>query len=208
MISRFSVLLLFVPALGMLSLCVTEAQAEQSALRAGAAIIDITPEPGVSLDGARIELDRRAHAAYYRHMPNETSAPAEAITLINRLNQYSVVGRQGAPNLRQPAQPRAAATVAAELSVAHRSLQTLLDERWRQFLALPGTGQQGQVRVTLEQWQTALDRFNEVARNPSFINLNQRQEFLSTHKLLQEYVEGMRPKTGRVSLPPPPNLTR
>lgn len=51
MISRFSVLLLFVPALGMLSLSVTEVQAEQAALRAGAAMIDITPEPGVSLDG-------------------------------------------------------------------------------------------------------------------------------------------------------------
>ncbi|MEQ9070572.1 MAG: hypothetical protein RLO18_27805, partial [Gimesia chilikensis] len=51
MISRFSALLLFVPALGMLSLSVTEVQAEQAALRAGAAMIDITPEPGVSLDG-------------------------------------------------------------------------------------------------------------------------------------------------------------
>ncbi|QDV15534.1 Neutral/alkaline non-lysosomal ceramidase [Gimesia panareensis] len=51
MVSRFCALLLFIPATLVLCLSVTEVQAAETGLRAGAAQVDITPPTGVSLDG-------------------------------------------------------------------------------------------------------------------------------------------------------------
>lgn len=95
--------------------------------------------------------------------------------------------------------------VRAPLVRAATELSPLLDESWREFLALPADVFKPGVRPSTAAVEAALGRFNEVARNRKFAALTDRPQFHETHRLLQALAEDLRASGGPVTgLPRPP----
>ncbi|MCA9173555.1 MAG: lipid-binding SYLF domain-containing protein [Planctomycetales bacterium] len=165
---------------------------------------------GVSVDGAKLQLDYRAQEAYYRASSAQNTLPVAVTQLIQRLNAYS---NQQAPAPGPAAPPRGPAEILNELTIAHGQLQPLLNDSWRAYLSLPIPGgmainapQPAAPGAAFTQLQTALQRFDQVARDARYSGLNQRREFIATHALLREYVNSITPRTSQLQLPAPPMI--
>jgi lipid-binding SYLF domain-containing protein len=188
---------------------------------------------GVSLDGSSLQIDQAANAAFYYpagynpYAPPEAQGavvPQSAIDLVATVSQLSMPGG-GAVAVAQPApQPAVnAAPPALALpaqagypgtSTAHLQqqladsalrLNTLLDENWRQFLALPAEIFTGTTAPSAQSIEAAMIKYDQVASSPQFRTLAMRHEFQATHDLLQKYAASQAQYTpGSLMLPPPP----
>ena len=173
---------------------------------------------GVSLEGSALQVDDLANAAYYGAAMPGGAAPAvpqSAIKLVEIIAGLST-GNRGpalaAPN--PPTVPAATASdmrpeahldaVQAELAKAATSLNPLLDDAWRRYLALPAEVYQPGRRPPAEALNATLQRFNAVARNRQYQPLSNRPEFHTTHHLLQALYEDVTAAGHPLSLPPPP----
>jgi lipid-binding SYLF domain-containing protein len=97
----------------------------------------------------------------------------------------------------------AEAVLRRELATTLQQLQPLLDENWRRYLAVPAEVFAGNNPPTPESLNSALARFDVVARDPRYIALSQRPEFQAAHTLLKKYASS-RAAMPPPSLPPPP----
>jgi lipid-binding SYLF domain-containing protein len=162
---------------------------------------------GLSLDGSAIEIDSEAQIAYYGAPPMQPPmrVPASAVNLRQDLVGLTPPGLGSI----ETATPHVAATKLPTLrQVLARNatqLNSIVDESWRKYLALPKDVFEENQPPRLEPLQTALQQYDRVAGDARYKTLVQRPEFQSTHELLREYVrqlsEGARTQ---LALPPPP----
>ena len=171
---------------------------------------------GVSLDGSAIQVDAGANARYYYPALSPASQlgklPQSAVALMSRLTQYTSAADSYMlfPSdyaAAQRADPVGRAAYIRQLLADHsRRLQQLLDDRWRQYLAMPSELFAPDRPLPAETVRPLLSRFDAVALDPQYLVLTQRPEFQSTHQLLRECASGAAPGDGRLSnLPPPPS---
>jgi SH3 domain-containing YSC84-like protein 1 len=188
---------------------------------------------GVSLDGSALQVDDIANATYYgAPVPGGAPPPIpqSAVRLVEIIATLTAhppgpvvpTGAQMAvpaptPGGWQPAaQPSTAVqpanhidTVQADLARAATSLGLLLDDSWRQYLALPAEVFQRGRHPSPQALETSLQRFNAVAHNRQYQSLSVRPEFHTTHRLLQALYEDLRATSSpQLALPPPPNGQR
>ncbi|WP_254508937.1 lipid-binding SYLF domain-containing protein [Anatilimnocola floriformis] len=171
---------------------------------------------GVSLDGSVLQLEQQMEMNYYRPGANglPTPAPESAVKLLDTLTKYTaaadgkvVVVDPLGPPMPGAVDDRAArlAAVQQELARSATQLSGVLDENWRRYLALPAEVFAAGKVPPPETLNATLQRFESVARDPQFRQLNERLDFRATLELLREYsatlAEGGQ---GKLSLPPPP----
>jgi lipid-binding SYLF domain-containing protein len=95
-----------------------------------------------------------------------------------------------------------------QLATASQQLGLVLDDNWKQFLALPPSIYTGGAAPPAASMNDALKRFDSVAKDPRYAALIQRAEFRETYALLQRYVKQLSaPPQGNLLLPPPPGQT-
>jgi lipid-binding SYLF domain-containing protein len=174
---------------------------------------------GVSLDGSVLQIDRTANALYYQSVTasaggNATEkppVPPSATRLMERLARYSgsaqmantvpadAFSAQAVPPWSEPA-------VRTALVSRSRELETILDERWKAYLALPAQVSAKDEPPELAALSQSLARYDTVAVDPRYRTLARRREFQATHQLLRQYVL-IRTSSARagVQLPPPPS---
>jgi hypothetical protein len=169
---------------------------------------------GVSIDGSAISLDPGAEAIYYQ--PPGTF-PASAMTLLQTVAAYSAVPI-AAP--MQVAAGGAAATggwVAAgsrtggdaeatrqQLAAASNQLAANLDDSWKRYLALPPAVYTPNQVPNPQETQQALQKYEEVARNPQYVALQTRPEFQQTLTALRRMGDVRTASNTSLQLPPPP----
>lgn len=180
---------------------------------------------GVSLDGSMLQIDQAANQSFYQaggppNLANPQAAnsiPASAVRLMETVARHT---DRTVPAQPRP-QPQASAPLAGnvvamqgtseadlrrQLVAASPPLQNLLDDHWRQFLALPAGIQQGADPPDVESLQQTMARFDTVAKDPQFAALAGRPEFQAVHQLLRLYLNARTAAAGpTLNLPPPPN---
>lgn len=186
---------------------------------------------GVSIDGAALQTDPGANARYYGAVGatpdavlqgKPTPLPVSAVNLMNQLAAYTATPTVAAPsgaigsaypatatgNNQVPtlADPSHAATLRGRLDQSSRQLGALLDDRWKQYLAMPAEVYAADAPPpSVQALDWSLKHFDEVAANPAYRDLAARPEFQQTHQLLREYAESLAPRLSPVlNLPPPP----
>ena len=110
----------------------------------------------------------------------------------------------GEPTLAAP-QP-AGMSVREQLAGSAAELQAIVDDGWRQYLALPQQVFDETMAPDVETLRRTLGQYDKVARDPRYAALTNRPEFRSTYTLLNEYVQQLSAQAPQVSLPPPPAL--
>jgi len=179
---------------------------------------------GVSLEGSALQIDDSANASYYGN-PGVAGAPAAIPPGAQSLVQIiaTLTGPPIAPApmptsaVPVPAVAPAAATtsiassqtaaVQADLARAAANLNTVLDDTWRRYLALPAEIYDPNRRPSPLTIEATLARFNSIAQNPQYQALAGRQEFRAVHQLLQRLDASLRlSHPGQIALPPPPTV--
>jgi lipid-binding SYLF domain-containing protein len=87
------------------------------------------------------------------------------------------------------------------------ALAQLLSPEWQTFLALPAGLQAPDARPNAAALADLLARFDQVAADAKFADLNARPEFQSVRELLREYVSAVQAGVATLQLPPPPPMT-
>lgn len=176
---------------------------------------------GVSIDGSSLSLDPTAEAYYYQ--PPGT-LPASALTLIQTIAAYSAVAPIAAPMQAVAAAPPVVAAaggwVAAgsrpagsdteasrlQLDTASRQLAANLDDPWRQYLALPREVYTANQIPNPQELQFAVQKYEDVSRNPQFAAVQARPGFQETLAALKRMSDVRTASTTSSQLPPPPPL--
>lgn len=171
---------------------------------------------GASIAGSSITLDRSADALYYR--PPGT-IPASATQLVQLLTTLST---GGAPTAAPPAPtavvpqlaPGAAApapqpmgdleTAKLQLDASSRQLAAMLDDRWKQYLALPGELYTPNHMPSSEEIEQALRRYESITQQPQYAALTNQPAFQETLKGLWRLGELLNNSQNKVRLPAPP----
>jgi hypothetical protein len=97
------------------------------------------------------------------------------------------------------------AAVQQELGRSSLQLSAVLDENWKRYLALPAEVFAAGKAPAPEVLNATLQRYESVARDPQYRQLNERLDFRATLELLREYSATLAENNqGKLSLPPPP----
>jgi hypothetical protein len=109
-----------------------------------------------------------------------------------------------------PARPTATAEAldATRIEVVHaaQNLGAILDESWRNYLALPRGVFFGDGVPTVDSLEQVLQRYRTVQRDPQYRTLIDRPEFLELMGLLQSYAEQVRDATAAPGASPSANV--
>ena len=170
---------------------------------------------GASLSGAALQMDIPATQRYYQMGPdNPGTVPQSAVALVNELITFSTTGTSSS------AVPVAAASTEPVRSVSSNrdpnltalvnsiaSLQTKVDDQWRQYLAIPNDWapieSAGNRQLSSAEIHAVLVRYERVDTNPQFAALRTQPEFQTAIKVLREMA--MRAEdNSKIALPPPP----
>jgi lipid-binding SYLF domain-containing protein len=173
---------------------------------------------GLALDGSVIEINPVAQTTYYGAGPgqNPVNVPESAAALLAEVNRLT--NPAGAPtvatappaNVQTGAGPPTAADGAntrKSLADSSTALQGIMDQTWREFLALPKEVYEGSTPPSAAALQQSLRNYDRVANDPQYQSLTNRPEFQKTYKLLREYssqLTSSSSSTNRLTLPPPP----
>jgi lipid-binding SYLF domain-containing protein len=181
---------------------------------------------GVSLEGSALQVDDAANAAYYG--PTFPGAPPPAVPasalrlveIVARLTNHATAAPPASASSAIPAQPGTIAPATSvlapktgrhldelqgRLAQGAMQLSPLLDDAWRQYLALPAEVYQPGRRPTPEAVEAALNRYRAVAQDRQYRALADRAEFHTTHQLLQAFYEDLRASSQPLhGLAPPP----
>jgi hypothetical protein len=167
---------------------------------------------GVSIDGSSISLDPAADAAYY---PPPGTVPASAIQLIQALTAYSAgagpaivpAPGPGAPVFPGPpaaAAPNGVDAAREQLDSVSRALVPILDDNWKQYLALPPEVYVPGGVPNPQVMQQAVAHYESVSQRPEYASLATRPEFQETAKALWRFNDALAAGNRALSLPPPP----
>jgi hypothetical protein len=170
---------------------------------------------GASIAGSSIQMDRAADAIYYQ--PPGT-VPASATQLVQLLTTLST----GAPQVVQvpaqvPTQPVAPPGLVpapqppselelakAQLDSSSRQLAATLDDRWKQYLALPAELYIPNHMPNIQEIEEAIKRYEAVSQQPQYASLTSQPAFQATLKGLWRLGELQQGGQQRLQLPPPP----
>jgi lipid-binding SYLF domain-containing protein len=167
---------------------------------------------GIAIDGAAMQVDHRANAAYYAPRPGlpAGAVPADALKLVEQIAAYAGARNRVAVDVR--AVPMVVAvpaddteSVRARLADSARRLQKILDPEWQQYLALPADVYAAGKAPSADELSRALSRYSAVATDARYQNLSARPEFQETRDALARYrsvIDAGGP--GTLKLPPPP----
>ncbi|MHB8972103.1 MAG: lipid-binding SYLF domain-containing protein [Pirellulaceae bacterium] len=89
-----------------------------------------------------------------------------------------------------------------ELADAAQDLGALLDESWRNYLALPRNALSGNGMPTVESLDQSLSRFEAITKDNRYKVLLDRPEFQQLYGLLRTYAEQVRQATQPAGAPP------
>ena len=177
---------------------------------------------GVSLEGSALQVDDAANAAYYgpsapggpQTIPQPALSLVEIIASLSGNSKVPVAPAAAQTTIDQVPTPALqpisrAPTTQAELARAATSLNSILDDSWRRYLALPAEVFDPARRPSASALGTAIQRFNSVASTPQYQALSRRPEFQTTHQLLQALHDELLPLSApQLALPPPPSVPR
>jgi lipid-binding SYLF domain-containing protein len=163
---------------------------------------------GVSLAGSSLDIDSRTDAAFYGNLPGQPPAqvPQSALQLVSLITSVS-------EGVQPAAQMPIAGPVAVEpieqereaILASARALGPVLDDQWRQYLALPESLSTPGAVVDPASLKQVIDRFNTIAQDQRYAALNKRPEFNATHDALTRYYNTLTTNTNNpLNLPPPP----
>ncbi len=170
---------------------------------------------GVALDGSVLQPDAYATHRYYAASGTTAAAvqsgeakqlPPSAVRLLDELKRWTPARLADVPahagpmpgNVEQQRQ-----AIQRRLADAARRLESLLDDSWKKYLALPSEVSDAERRPNAEALRDTLVRFHTVATTPSYRALVQRPEFQETYALLQR-LAALENSSARLALPPPP----
>jgi lipid-binding SYLF domain-containing protein len=170
---------------------------------------------GVALDGSVLQTDAYATHRYYAASGMTAAAvqagqsrqlPPSAVRLLDELKRWSParladVPANPGPQTGNVEQQRQA--LQRQLVEAARRLESLLDDSWKKYLALPADVSATDRRPSPEAFRESLGRFHTVATNPAYRALAQRREFQETYALLHRLAT-LESNSARLALPPPP----
>ncbi|MGI9295926.1 MAG: lipid-binding SYLF domain-containing protein [Pseudomonadales bacterium] len=163
---------------------------------------------GVSVDGTVLKADPEADTRYYGS-GNPNDLPEAARRLIGQFAQYAsappTVSMQPSPATDTPFDAQ------QQLAEASQRLFEILDQDWREHLALPQRVYDANPLEAndLEILNACLIRYEEVAANPTYSTLTSQQEFQSVLHLLRQSVSQLSASPSpRIPLPPPPPSTQ
>ena len=94
-----------------------------------------------------------------------------------------------------------------EVAGAAQTLSPLLDPSWKSYLALPAEIYRPGAQPHPDSLQSALNRYDRVAKDPQYRVLSSRAEFQSLYDLLQQYERTLADRRAALDLPPPPSNT-
>ncbi len=157
---------------------------------------------GVALDGAAMQIDNRANAAFYglRAGQTQTQYPQSALNLIMQIAAYANPnggGVNGLPNDREVVRKR--------LAESSQHLQAIIDPQWQQYLVLPTDVYEGTQLPTAEKLAPVRARYQTIATDARYKTLADRHEFQETYALLNRYLAlTASAAPGGLKLPPPP----
>ena len=170
---------------------------------------------GVSIDGSSISLDPSAEAIYYQ--PPGTF-PGSAMTLLQTIAAYSAVAPIAAPQMQAAVAGTAnggwvaagsrpngnAEATRQQLAAASNQLAANLDDNWKRYLALPPAVYMPNQVPNPQETQQALQKYEEVARNPQYAALQARPEFQQTLTALHQLSDVRTASNTSLQLPAPP----
>jgi lipid-binding SYLF domain-containing protein len=169
---------------------------------------------GASIAGSSIALDRSADALYYQ--PPGT-VPASATQLVQLLTTLSTGGvptvaaptpaaAPGAPvaAISAPQPPSELEAAKQHLDASSRQLAALLDDQWKQYLALPGELYIPNHMPSIEEIEQAIRRYESVSQQPQYASLTNQPAFQETLKGLWRLGELLNGSQGKLRLPAPP----
>ena len=165
---------------------------------------------GVAIDGSAIEIDRDSHQLFYGSPANilPSVVPESAMQLLAEV--ASVTGSAGLPSalpqaVESPLPISKADELRGRLTEDSGRLYAVLDQSWRNYLALPKEVFSRDKHPSIDALKAALQKFDRVAADARYRGLNQRLEFQATHDDLRQYVEQLSLEPGfPLTLPPPP----
>jgi len=174
---------------------------------------------GAALDGSALHVDQAATAAYYRTAaplgadPRQPiPLPPEAARLLAQLAHYTPTLPAPGTSIPMPASSTAVPVVRPaptadelrlQLAGAIGQLSAILDNRWREYFALPADVATRQPAP--EALRLSLSRLDTVATAPAYGALTSRSEFQSVRELLRRYLAAQpAAPTTPLQLPAPP----
>jgi lipid-binding SYLF domain-containing protein len=164
---------------------------------------------GVSIDGSALEVDQRAHVAFYGSPTGEVprQLPESAVQLRDYLAELT----QGDPPAAAPGEDAPPMISARKLEALRRSLihnaaqlHSILSPDWRKYLALPRDVVDPAGHPDPEALKGVEQRFAKIDGTPSYQGLAERPEFRATYDLLREYIAALSASPPTLQLPPPP----
>lgn len=175
---------------------------------------------GVSLDGSRLQIDPIANQLYYAAVGPQTGQVAQLPQSAARLMEV-VASYTGTPHIAPPATGavplangpaninetpvNAKDATRVALAAASQRLHAILDDRWKQYLALPAEVYTGQQPPTAQTLTDTLTRYETIIKNAQYRVLAERPEFKATYDLLKKYRTSLTTATdSKLALPPPP----
>jgi lipid-binding SYLF domain-containing protein len=165
---------------------------------------------GASIDGSSISVDVATDAMYY-HPPG--AIPSSATQLVQQLTALSSGGPASASppippavstSVPTPQAPNDLETARRHLDASSRQLAESLDDRWKQYLALPAEVYMANHSPSIEEIQEALKRYETVSQQPQYAGLTNQPAFQATLKGLWRIGELQQGSQQKLKLPPPP----
>lgn len=156
---------------------------------------------GLALDGASMQVDNRANAAFYGQRPGQPPGqyPQSALNLIMQIAAYAN------PHAAIPGQPNEREAVRKQLAETSHRLQAIVDPQWQQYLVLPNDVYEGTQLPGADKLAPVRARYQTVATDPRYKSLADRHEFQETFALLNRYMTlSANAVQNGLNLPPPP----
>jgi hypothetical protein len=92
-----------------------------------------------------------------------------------------------------------------DLAASYSKLLPLVDDYWRQYLALPASFLEGPPPANPRDFDLPLQRYDRVARDPAYQTLGTHPVFQQSHQDLKRLAATIfPPNRGQLALPPPP----
>lgn len=172
---------------------------------------------GVSIDGSVVRIDQIATGTYYRSAGpgRPVTVPPSAQQLTQSIAVHagntsrspiteSTTSTSTNASIAEHHTASAADVLRAQLTQLAPQLYELLDEQWRNYLALPASLFLSGEHPTNEELAAAVQNFDAVASNPQYAQLSSRPQFQSVYGILKHYQQSLIAAPTTLQLPPPP----
>lgn len=177
---------------------------------------------GVSLDGSALTIDHNANAVYYGisgvtpadvFTNKRLAVPPATVKLQATLARYSGQANNVAPAAPLVSGPAMQAQNALQVSGqflanSTRQLYSQLDERWRDYLAVPSSVLKATEKPSIPELEKTLRRFNTVELDPKYDAVSKLASFQTAKQALIQYIRVAKSQSAprQSALPRPPAI--